>query len=79
MICGKIVPRQNEVVGERRDGYLAECILPEHHKGHHIIKIPEGKYFAWRDDESCECCGPEESDPCYIFWEMSADEVTKLL
>ncbi len=79
-ICGIIAPRQDELVrGEREDGYLAECILPHGHRGPHVVKTPEGKFFAWEDDWDCDCCEPEEADRCYIHWEIEEAEIPKLL
>lgn len=82
MICGKIVSRQHQIVGERSDGYLAECILPDNHGGYHVIKTPEGQHFAWHDDWVCDCEDCRSDDPdawCYVFWKMSDSEVAKLL
>ncbi len=82
MICGKIVPRQQEIVGDWDGKYLAECILLSHHSGHHVIKTPEGKYFAWEDDSGCNCedCQTDEPDKwCYIYWELSQEEIKAIL
>lgn len=82
MCCEIIVPRQKNVVGYRDDGYLAECILPDEHwsnpNSYHVVKTPEGKYFAWKDDWECDCCEPEEDGRCYVWWEISELEVLAL-
>jgi hypothetical protein len=63
--------------GYREDDYLAECILSRAHNSPHIFKTPEGKFFAWEDDE-CDCCEPEEDDPCAIYWEIRESEIPNL-
>lgn len=77
--CGIIVPRQEEIVGHRGDGYLAECILPYQHEDFHVIKTPEGKYFYWEDDWDCDCCDPEEYQRCYVYGPIEEREVLELL
>ncbi|MDO8529948.1 MAG: hypothetical protein Q7S10_00860 [bacterium] len=78
MLCGIIAPRQHEIVGDRDDGYLAECILAPFHTGPHAIKTPEGNFFAWKDDWNCGCCEPEEPDRCIIYWEIQEREISTL-
>jgi len=56
MTCGIIMPRQSDVVGHRGDCYLAECIRNSDHLEPHVIRTPEGKFFAWEDDMECGCC-----------------------
>jgi len=71
MICGIIAPRQHDIIGYREDNYLAECILQSAHNSPHIIKTPEGKFFAWEDDYECDCCEFDEDERCTIYWEIS--------
>lgn len=80
MICGKIVSRQEEVLldcgclpNDYEDGYLAECLLPEHHSGPCVFRTPNGKYITWENDDNCDCCGPETPDPCYVWQEISQE------
>jgi hypothetical protein len=70
MKCGTIVPRQHDVIGERDDGYLAECILERNHLGKHMFTTPEGISYEWEDDASCGCCDGETDEPCYVFWRV---------
>jgi hypothetical protein len=81
--CGHIVPRQFDVVGYREDGYLAECILAEGHKGPHLVRTPEGQFFSWEFDEKCNCedCLDHEdsNNRCCLYWEVSAEDVEDLL
>ena len=78
MICGIIAPRQSDIVGYRGDGYLAECILPYAHFGRpHVIRTPEGKFWAWEDDAECGCCEPDEVDRCYSFEEITPDKASE--
>lgn len=61
--CGIIPPRRDEIIGERSDGYLPECILPKCHRSeHHLFLTPEGEYIKWEDDINCGCFKPEEED-----------------
>lgn len=78
MKCGIIVPRENDMVGERRGTYLAECIRERNHNGSHVIKTPEGVFYAWEDDLSCDCCTGDDDSPCYIFWKISEHEALSL-
>ncbi len=78
--CRIIAPRQEDIVGFRKDGYSAECILPRCHScPQHVIKTPEGKYFQWEDDYGCGCCSPDEDDRCYVFSEIMEVEAKRLL
>ena len=70
MKCGTIVPRQNEIVGERSDGYLAECILESNHTRSHEFVTPEGNRYGWEDDTTCDCCDGEVDDLCYVYWKI---------
>lgn len=70
MKCGIIVPRQRDVVGERSDGYLAECVLERNHAGRHVFRTPEGNSYEWEDDVSCDCCDGETDEPCYLLWKI---------
>jgi hypothetical protein len=78
MNCGIIVPRRSEIIGERSDGYLPECILKTNHSGPHIFRTPENNFYAWEDDWSCGCCTPEEDDRCYTYRQLSKEETTDL-
>jgi len=66
--CGTIVPRQSDIVGERTDGYLAECVLERNHTGPHEFTTPEGDRYEWEDDDTCDCCNGDVVDPCYVYW-----------
>ncbi len=77
--CGIIAPRQEHIVGYRYDHYLAECILPRAHYCEHVVKTPEGRYFAWSYDYGCDCCEPDEPDRCTLIGELSEEEFRELL
>ncbi len=74
-ICGIIVPRYQEIVGERRDGYLPQCVLARDHRGPHVFRTPEGELVAWEDDWNCGCCSPEEDDRCYVYWPVTREDI----
>jgi hypothetical protein len=78
MICGIIAPRQEDVVGYRQDGYLAECILLQGHLSPHVVKTPEGKFMAWQDDFECGCCTGDDDDRCTVYWEITESEISNL-
>ncbi len=78
MVCGIIVPRQRQVVGEREDHYLAECILRNNHAGPHVFRTPEGDHVAWEDDWECGCCEPEEDERCISYWEIKESDILNL-
>lgn len=70
--CGIIVCRQDSIIGDRRDHYLAECVLPEcHESAHHEFVTPEGERWAWETDYECDCCAGDETDHCYTFWTVT--------
>jgi hypothetical protein len=77
--CGYIIPRQHDSIGQREDYYLAECILRDGHKGPHLVRTPEGRFFSWEFDENCNCedCLDHEdsNNRCYLYWEVPAGEV----
>ncbi len=81
--CGYIVPRQTDSVGYRDDYFIAEYILPEGHKGPHLIRTPEGEYMGWEFDETCrceDCLDHSDSDNrCYIYWKVSKEDAEALL
>jgi hypothetical protein len=76
MLCSIIVPRQSEIIDD--PDYLAECIRMSGHPEPHVFRTPEGKFIAWKDDMTCDCCAPDEDDRCYAYWEITAQEVEKL-
>ncbi len=77
-ICSIIPPRREDIIGNRTDGYLGDCILPGAHFCPHVIKTPEGKYFEWSDDNDCDCCDHGvEDDQCYTFCEITEKEFQK--
>lgn len=81
-ICGIIPVRREDIVGYRSDGYLAECVMPRAHYPHpHVLRTPEGRYFAWEVDDECGCCDPGGGDPdqCYDYWEISAGEAEEFM
>ena len=78
MICGIIVPRQQDIIGSRED-YTPECIRARCHSGPHVFLTPEGKYFSWEDDWTCDCCTPEEDDRCYVYQEITEDDYLALI
>jgi hypothetical protein len=75
--CGIIATRQEDIIGNRDDGYFAECILERHGWGPHVFRTPEGKIYAWEDDMECGCCEPDEDDRCTIYWEISETDLPK--
>jgi len=75
MTCGIIPPRYHDLIGERDGGYLPECILKANHQTPHIFKNPEGKFIAWEDDWSCDCCEPEEVDRCIVYQEIEEAQI----
>lgn len=77
--CWIVAPRQEKIVGRRRDGYLAECILPYLHEGAHVIQTPEGRYFSWEYEEDCDCCEPGEHERCYAHEKIEECQVLALL
>ena len=79
MICGIIVPRQEDIIGDRDGSYFAECIRRRCHSGPHVFLTPEGRYFSWEDDWDCDCCTPEEDDRCYVYQEISKDDYLALI
>lgn len=72
--CGIIVARREEILGDRHDGYLPECIRRVNHSGPHVFLTPEGKYFSWEADWDCDCCRPEEDDRCYLYQEITQED-----
>ena len=78
MRCSIIAPRQHEIVGHREDGYLAECIRESAHRGPHVVKTPEGRLLAWKDDLGCGCCESEEDDRCTVYWEIQEQDMATL-
>lgn len=61
-------------------GYLGACVLPRCHTNfEHVIQVPDGRYFAWKDDYDCGCCEPDEIDRCTIFWEITEEEFFRLV
>lgn len=76
--CGIIAGRQIHLVGDREDGYLAECILPAHPGiAFHIVRTPEGELFFWEEDQDCDCgCQEPEADPgerCYSYGQITEE------
>ena len=76
--CSIIAPRQWDLVGEREDGYFAACIRKVAHRGPHVVKTPEGKFIAWKDDMECDCCAPDEDDRCTVYWEIQEFDIPNL-
>ena len=78
-ICGFIAPRQEEMVGDREDGYLAECVLPKSHEfERHVVKTPDGEIFSWQHS-GCDCCKPWDPDRCYEFGRMTPEVLETLI
>jgi hypothetical protein len=82
--CGHIVPRQTDLVGHFYErSYIAECILQEGHKGPHLIKTPDDKYFGWEFDEGCNCEDcldfTDSDNQCYIYWKVPKEDAEALL
>lgn len=67
------------MVGNRDDGYLAECMRPVCHTGPHAFVTPEGQAYVWEDDFTCDCCTPEEDSRCYSYWLLSVKETIRLI
>lgn len=78
MNCGIIVPRKEDIIGYRPDGYLPDCIRKSCHRGPHVFLTPEGKYYSWEDDWKCGCCKPEDDDRCYLYQEITEEDFLKL-
>lgn len=72
--CGIIVPRMKDIIGERSDNYLPECIRKRYHLGPHVFLTPEGKYISWEDDYECGCCEPEDTDRCYVYRDITKED-----
>ncbi|MFA7302824.1 MAG: hypothetical protein WC030_03695 [Candidatus Paceibacterota bacterium] len=69
------------MIGERCDGYLAECIREGPPHDVHIIKTPEGQYYRWEPDWKCDCFCCREEDPqdhCYLLCAMEEQEYLEL-
>jgi len=77
--CGIMPVRHRDIIGDREDNYLPECILPHDRTCPCLIKTPEGRYFQWEDDDDCGCCPPEEDDRCYLYWEVTKEKAEELL
>ncbi len=80
MICGKIVPRQEEVLlgcrclpDDYDEGYLAECVLPNNHSGPCVFRLPDKRLISWEDDD-CDCCPPTDADRCIVFGEITQEQ-----
>ena len=54
----------------------AGCPLPPCHHGPHRAIIGDTTY-EWADDE-CECCDPDDSEPCFWFGPIATKEVTRV-
>lgn len=78
-ICGIIVPRQHQIIPYRKDKYLAECLRSRHITGPHVFRSPNGTYYAWEDDEECDCCEPGDPDRCTIHRILTESEARALL
>ena len=76
MICGIIVARRTNILGDRMDGYLPECILKQAHNGPHVFKTPEGKFYQWEDDYTCNCCTSDEDHRCYVYSEIQEKDIS---
>ena len=79
MQCGIIIPREEEIIGDRDGKYLAECIRARYHSGPHVFLTPEGEYFEWEDDWNCDCCKPDEDDRCCVYREITKDDYLALI
>lgn len=82
-LCGRIAPRQFQMIGDREDHYINECILPAGHTGPHIFKTPEGRYFSWEYDPDCRCddClySEDPEDQCTLFEELPPKDLPQSL
>lgn len=79
-ICGIVPPRRHELLRYEDLQCLCECIIPvDVLHSSHVFQKPDGSYMAWADDWECGCCEPEEHDRCYTYWEITEDEVHKLM
>ena len=81
--CGHIVPRQSDIIGFESSGYIAECVLPEGHKGSHMIMTPDRRFFGWEYDEGCTCedCldHRDSNNRCCVYWKVSNLDAESLL
>lgn len=76
-VCGIIAPRKEDMTGDYEvgDRSLASCILKGvHGYGPHVFRTTEGKLIAWEDDD-CDCCEPEEDEPCAVFWNIEESDI----
>ena len=81
MICGKIVPRQEEVLRKLNaqcDGnYLAKCVLPSRHVGGCVFCLPNGKYIMWENEE-CDHCPLTHAEEPINCGEITPEQFKKL-
>lgn len=78
-MCNTIVPRMENdfYVGEPRSS--CECVLPcSHSPAPHVFRLSDGRHIAWQDDYECNCCEPGDPDRCFVYWEISEENVQKL-
>lgn len=82
-ICGVIVCRLRDIIGDplanENENYYGECIRQRPHYRPHVIKAPNGQYYAWEDDFACDCCKADEEDRCYLFWEVNEEKAREFL
>lgn len=81
--CFTIVPNFDRLLSLPED-FSLECLLLDGHKGPHLVKRSDGKYFVWEQDNECEGVLDPDS-PCYeycecfVFWEIAEAEALQML
>ncbi len=83
-ICAILPPREDDllrrILGTDQGNYSPGCILPPgHYNSPHVFQTPDGKYFAWEDDYTCDCCpDPSDFEHCYTYREISEEEFRQM-
>lgn len=57
------------------------CLLNQDNHDTHVFKDEDGKYIAWKDDDTCNCgCWDTDdySTVCKLYREISESEFLKL-
>jgi hypothetical protein len=76
--CGICVPRREFDMHVGDD--LGECLRPNAHwDGKHMFRNRDGVYYLWEDDDSCDCCQPEDDERCFVYGEISEKEALELI
>lgn len=74
--CGALMRLDYGAIGKKSYG----CLKPYAHNDSHIDIVDGRKIYEWEDDVDCGCCDhAEESDVCYIYEELTADQAKEKL